>query len=434
MGLFSRNKTEKRAAINSSTGYYNSVMNFFSNMVSVTNSSGQQVDQITSLKLSAFYSSVRNISEDIAKIPFGVWQLDSNGNKKYVIHPATTLLNKKPSSISTPFTFKQTLIQYALISGNGYAYIERDKNAKPIALYILQNYSVNPYVKDNVLYYIVTDISTGLTGTFNQDEIFHLRGMGDGYVGKSVVSYGAESIGKALATQSYASGFFGNGATMSGVMQIPGIVQDENVLKKIKNNFISSFKEMVNGKATANGIAILQGGATFQKISVSPNEAQFIESQDFNVADVCRWFRMPLSKVQAGSTGSSNLEQLNIEYVTDCLMPWVVKFEQEVERKLFREDEMDMFDAKFTVAMLMRGDSTATSNYLKTLFYTGAINRNDIRRFLDMNTIAEDYGNTYYSPVNMIPAQNEKAFWDGKKGTDNQASQAGADATGSGAN
>ena len=121
-----------------------------------------------------------------------------------------------------------------------------------------------------------------------------------------------------------------------------------------------------------------------------------------------------ISKLQSGATGSSNLEQLNIEYVTDCLMPWFVKMEQEIERKLFRFDEMDLLDARFEVAQLMRGDMTSTSNYLKTLYYAGMINRNDGRKYLDLNTIPEEYGNTYYSPANMIPADQEVAFWESK--------------------
>ena len=380
------------------------------------NSSGQTVNRNTSLNLSSFYGSVRNISEDIAKLPFSVYKVDENGNKTKVPHIASTLLNKQPSSVSIPFTFKQTLIEYALIEGNGYAYIERDSNAKPIALYVLDSEFVTPQLYNNELYYIIQDINTGVRGTFNQDEIFHIKGMGDGYIGKSVVGYAAESIGKSLATQSYASGFFGNGATMTGTIEVPGMIQDENTAKAIKEAFIKSIK----GDGTANGVGLLSNGAKFTKVSVTPNEAQFIESQEFNVADIARWFRMPLSKLQAGSTGSSNLEQLNIEYVTDCLMPWIVRFEQEVERKLFRSDEMDSLDAKFSVNLLMRGDSAAMSQFVTRMYMIGAYSANDALKFMGENTIGEQ-GNHYMIPVNMIPASEASAFWAGKSLSDNKA-------------
>ena len=380
------------------------------------NSSGQTVNRNTSLNLSSFYGSVRNISEDIAKLPFYVYKVDQNGNKTKVPHIATTLLSKQPSSVSIPFTFKQTLIEYALIEGNGYAYIERDANAKPIALYVLDSEFVTPQLYNNQLYYIIQDINTGVRGTFTQDEIFHIKGMGDGYVGKSVVGYAAESIGKSLATQSYASGFFGNGATMTGTIEVPGVITDENMAKSIKEKFISSIK----GNGTANGVGLLANGAKFTKISVSPNEAQFIESQEFNVADIARWFRMPLSKLQSGSTGSSNLEQLNIEYVTDCLMPWIVRFEQEVERKLFRSDEMESLDAKFSVNLLMRGDSAAMSQFVTRMYMIGAYSANDALRFMGENSIGEA-GDHYMIPVNMIPSTEAAAFWAGKSLNDSKA-------------
>lgn len=382
------------------------------------NSSGKAVNRTTSLNLSAFYGSVRNISEDIAKIPFHVYKLDKNGNKQLVPHIASRLLNKYPSSCSIPFTFKQTLIEYALIEGNGYAYIERDNNALPIALYVLDSRTVTPTIYNNKLYYIIKDVKTGVQGTFNEDEIFHIKGMGDGYVGVSVVGYAAESIGKALATQSYASGFFGNGATLTGALTIPGPVADENMAQSIKNKFISTIK----GNGTANGVGVLSNGATFSKISVTPNEAQFIESQEFNVADIARWFRMPLSKLQAGSTGSSNLEQLNIEYVTDCLMPWIVRIQQEVERKLFRTDEMDRLDALFSVNQLMRGDSAAMSQFVTRMYMIGAYSANDALRFMGENTIGKA-GDHYMIPVNMIPSTEAAAFWAGKSLNDSKATE-----------
>lgn len=385
---------------------------------SIMNNTGQSVTSDTAIMVSTFYSCLRNISEDTSKVPFIVVQYDSKGNKTRIKHRASALLNKMPSNLTTPFTFRQTLIKNALLYGNGYALIKRDKNAVPTDLYLINPKFVTVSIVDQRLYYLVNDVQAGIIGNFSEDNIFHIRGMGDGLVGISILVYGAESIGSALALQTYAGSFFGNGATLGGYLKVPGVIKDENVGKSIKDSFVNSYSTQ-NG--ANNGIALLHSGVEFQKMSAQPNEAQMVESREFNVSEIARWFRMPLSKLQSGSSGSSNLEQLNIEYVTDCLMPWFVKMEQEVERKLFRFDEMDLLDAKFEVAQLMRGDMTATANYLKTLGYAGFINRNDARRYLDLNTISEDYGKTYYTPVNMIPADQEEKFWEGKDNT--QASQ-----------
>ncbi len=418
-------RLEKRSApstyggLSQNSWTLSTAQSFFS---SIMNNTGQSVTDQTAIMVSAFYSCIRNISEDTAKVPFYVLQLDSKGNKSKTKHRASALLNKMPSNISTPFTFRQTLIKNALLYGNGYAYIKRDSNATPTDLYIINPRFVTVSIVDQRLYYLVNDVVAGINGNFTEDEIFHIRGLGDGYVGKSVLVYGAESIGAALAVQTYAGSFFGNGATLGGVLEVPGVIKDENVGKSIKESFVGSYNTQ-NG--ANNGIGLLHSGVKFSKISAQPNEAQMVESREFSNSEIARWFRMPLSKLQSGSTGSSNLEQLNIEYVTDCLVPWFVKLEQEIERKLFRFDEMDLLDAKFDVSMLMRGDMNSTSNYLKTLSYAGIINRNDARRYLDLNTITEDFGNTYYTPVNMIPADMEDEFWMSKDNSQASQKQAG---------
>lgn len=139
LGIEQRKALQTTGGLVDSTYSLSNALSFFQ---SIFNSSGQNVTAETALKLSAFYSCVRNISEDIAKVPFDVFQFDSKGNKISVSHRAKSLLNKMPSSLSTPFVFRQTLIENALIYGNGYAYIERDANAKPTSIFILDRKSV----------------------------------------------------------------------------------------------------------------------------------------------------------------------------------------------------------------------------------------------------------------------------------------------------
>ena len=391
---------------------------FFSGLM---NPSGQNITDQTAIMISTFYACLRNISEDTAKVPFNVFQIDDKGNKKLVRNRAALLLNKMPSSLSTPFTFRQTLVKNALLYGNGYAYIKRDKNAIPTDLYIINPKFVTVFIIDQRLYYLVNDIENGIVGNFNENDIFHIRGMGDGKVGLSILVYGAESIGGAKAVQTYASSFFGTGATLGGYIEIDGVPKDENSVKEMIRSFNKSYK---TDNGANNGISALHSGAKFVKLVAQPNESQMVETREFNVAEIARWFRMSLPKVQAGSTGSSNLEQLNIEYTTDCLMPWFVKIQQEVERKLFRYDEMESLDAKFDIAELMRGDSTSLSTYLQRLRLSGFITANEGRKYLDLNTVQEDSANKLLDPVNMIPADMSEEFWQSKD--QSQASQKNA--------
>ena len=379
------------------------------------------VSSESALKVSTFYSCVRSISEDIAKLPFVVQLKDSNGNKTdQPFHPATQLFNQTPNGFSTPFTLKQTLFERALRKGNGYAYIERNNDAEPIAIYFIENEYVIPILKDRKLIYNVTDPILGLTEMVKGEDMFHIRGFGDAYIGKSVIQYASESIANGIALQDYGNKFFSGGGGMLGLITTKGM-QNENSAKAFKKSFTDSLQE--------DNIGFINGDATFTKMSVAPNEAQFIESSDAKVNDIARWFRMPLGKLQKDSV--SNIEALEIQYVQDTLMPWIVRFEQECEAKLFTKKERPVMDAKIVTSALLRGDSAAVERRVKTMFYVGAQSPNQILRSLDMNGIGPE-GDKRYLPVNMIPASQVEKFWEGKDNS--QATQTGADASGSGAN
>jgi HK97 family phage portal protein len=375
----------------------------------------------TALKISTFYTCVRSISEDIAKLPFKVQFVDSNGNRfdrKY--HPAAKLLNQKPNDFSSPFTFKQTLIERALRKGNGYAYIERDNDAVPIGLFVLENEKVIPILKDRKMYYKVEDTILGLSGTFTSDDIFHIRGFGDGYIGYSVVQYAQESIANGLALQEYGNDFFGGGGSVMGLLGLSGLA-DENRVKAAKKSFLESM--------ASDKVAVVNGATTFTKMSVDPNEAQFIEASDAKVNDIARWFRMPLGKLQKDSV--TNIETLEIQYVSDTLMPWIVRFEQECELKLISKVDQPFLDSKIETGVLLRGDSAAQERRMKSLFYIGAQSPNQLLRSMDMNTIGPQ-GDRQYVPVNMLPADMVESFWSSKDNS--QATQSSPDSTGSGAN
>jgi len=376
----------------------------------------------TALTLSAFYSCVRNISEDIAKLPFKVMETNPKNGNRYPIYtaPAFKLFGMKPNDASTPFTFIETLIQSALIYGNGYAYIERnEQTGEPISVYYLENFSVQPTLYNRKLYYIVNDVQLGITGTFTSDNILHLRGMGSGYIGKSVISYAAESIGKAIATQEFGANFFGSNG-IDGIIEFTGL-KDETKLRSAKESFKRTYEE--------DKLAATNGATKFTKITIPNNEAQFIESQDFNVADIARWFRHPLSKLQKDTTSGTEAEA--ISYVNDCLYPWVRRLEQEIEAKLIPTKDHFLQDATFSFDALLKGDSAAQERRIKTMFMTGAWSIKQILREMNYNTIGEE-GDIRLIPVNMIPLDKLDEFWQGKLAADNQSTTASPDASGSG--
>ena len=386
------------------------------------NFSKQLVTAETANKVSTFFSCVRNISEDIAKLPFKVYTVDANGNRtENRNHPAYKMLRLKPNDFNTPFTLIQVLLDRALRKGNAYAFIQRDGNGIPFALYFTETENVIPGLYERRMWYKITDTILGIEGTYSSNDVLHIRGMGNSEVGISVLDYAAESLGKAMATQEYAGKFYGSGANLTGLLNFTGM-KNETEVKSAKDAFIRTYE--------ADGIGAIHGNATFTKMSLTADEAQMLGSQEYNVKDVARWFRMPLSKLQT-SDAISNVEALAIEYVNDTLEPWIKRIEQELMRKLFTNAEQNYMECNFDTFELIKGDAAAMERRIKTLFYVGAFSPNDALRMSGMNSIGVE-GDKRYVPVNVVPDSMVDEFWSGKSQANIPTGS--PDASGSGAN
>jgi hypothetical protein len=159
----------------------------------------------------------------------------------------------------------------------------------------------------------------------------------------------------------------------------------------------------------------------FEAMANDPQKSQFIETENYMRGEIARWFRMPLSKLQdLSDTNNSALEQVNINYVTDCLMPWIVRFEQEADQKLYAIYERDVYDGYIDTDMLLRGDSAAMERKVRTMFTSGAITPNEVRKMYAINTIDEDYANSSYMPSNMMPGETAIPFWTAQADKNNQ--------------
>lgn len=369
--------------------------------------SGEQVSEQTAKQLSAYYASGRNICEDIAKMPYVVTKSDKNGNKTRINNIAAfQLLNKAPNNYSIPFDFKYSVLHDAIYRGNGFGKIDRDNSGIITQLHYIDSKAVTSIQFDqdsSTLWYLVTYPTLNLQGWYSADEIFHVKGPGNGMVGQSVLSFQLQSLGRALAMQNTSSNFFANGASMSGIVTFDG-VSDEKKLQQYIDMFFASFSK--------GGIAGGPGGMKFEQMNFDPQKSQFNETEILMLREIARWFRMPLSKLQDQTQSNNNsLEQDNINYVTDCLMPWITRFEQEADKKLFAVYERENFDGAFDTEMLLRGDSAAMERKVRTMFMAGAASPNAVMKMYGANTIDTPEMNSTYVPSNMIPATEAIPFW-----------------------
>ncbi len=368
--------------------------------------SGEHVSPERAMALSVYYACLRNISEDVGKLPFKVFRrLPERGKEVLRDHPVYELLHGDANPDMSAMTFQELLTHWCLGWGNGYAEILRGGSA-PVGLYPIHPSRVMPFrdkkQEGDPLFYRVKN-DRGILMDIPAADMFHLRGLGDLLSGYSVVRLAAESLGLTMAAQTFGAAFFGNGASVGGVLEYAGKLSEE-AYQRVREGWANRY----SGAENASKTMIAEEGMVYKPLGIPPEEAQFIETRQFQIEEVARWFRMPPHKVGhlLRAVGWSTLEATNTDYVTDTLMPHFVRWEHEVRRKLFKPNETDLF-AEFVVTGLLRGDQAARSAYYRERFMIGTLSQNDIRALENENPIED--GDTYYVMTNMAPTDEEPA-------------------------
>ena len=302
---------------------------------------------------------------------------------------------------------------HLLLWGNAYAQIIRNGRGEVMALYPLMpdRMTVDRDDKGQLYYEYTTSaedapISKGSVVRLKPSDVLHIPGLGfDGLVGYSPIAMAKNAIGLAIATEEYGSKFFANGAQPSGVLEHPGTVRDP---QRIRDSWMSQF----GGSANSNKIAVLEEGLKYTPISISPEQAQFLETRKFQINEIARIFRVPPHMIgDLDRSSFSNIEQQSLEFVKYTLEPWLVRWEQSIQRTLFSADEKKHYFVRFNVEGLLRGDYESRMNGYAVGRQNGWMSANDIRELENLDRIpAEDGGDLYLINGNMLPLKNAGAF------------------------
>lgn len=361
------------------------------------NASGETVTPQTAMTLSAYYAAIRCIAEDVAKLPLPVYRnMEPRGKEKVRGHAVAKLLNREPNKEMTAMSFRETITAMALGWGGGFAEIQR-RGMEPVALWPIHASRVTiARGGDGSIVYRVRNDDDSMT-PLTPMQVFHIHGLGgDGLNGWSVAKLGADSLGLAMAAQKMGGAFFANGTNIGGILEHPGNLSEEGA-----DNLRRSWHQRYAGADKSAQVLILEEGMKFQKLGIPPDDAQFLETRQFQVEEIARWFRIPPHKIQHLANATfSNIESQAIEYVQDCLMPWMIRWEQEVQRKLLGVDAVEF--SQHVVTSLLRGDQAARSTFYREQFNVGALSQNDIRELENMNPV--EGGDTYYINGAMIPS------------------------------
>lgn len=363
---------------------------------------GVPVTHDSALTYSAIWRSINLISDSIAGLPWGVNERSINVNgrkesKPLIGHPLSNMLDLAPNDEMDAYAWRQTMIAWALSWGNGYSEIDRDGAGRPGALWTIEPNRVNPDRDQSGR--LVYDISNGSAANtvLRPDQMFHLKGLGfDGLVGYSIIGYAAKTIGMGLACEQYGASFYENGSQASGVFTHPGQLGDE-ALKHLRESIDGTHQ----GVRKSHKNMILEEGMKWDQITIPQDDAQFIESRKFQITEVARWYGVPPHKLMEMEQATfSNIEEQNIEFTTDGLLPWIKRLEIEANIKLVARRNRGKVVTKLKLNALLRGDSGARSVYYKEMRDMGALNANEIREFEDMNPIGPE-GEKYLVQLNL---------------------------------
>lgn len=363
-------------------------------------SSGKAVNERSAMQTTAVYACVRILSEAIASLPLHVYKYDENGGKTMVTdHPLYKILHDEPNPEMTSFVFRETMMSHLLIWGNAYAQIIRDGAGRVIALYpLLPNRMEVDRDERGNLYYTYSrqsDENPYLKETkdyiLKPEEVLHIPALGfNGLKGFSPIAMAKNAVGMTLACEEYGASFFANGANPGGVLEHPGVLKDPARVRE-------SWNEVYRGSNNAHKIAVLEEGMKYQQIGIPPEEAQFLETRKFQLNEIARLYRIPPHMIgDLDKSSFNNIEQQSLEFVKYTLDPWVIRWEQSLQKALFLPGEKGTYFVKLNVDGLLRGDYKSRMEGYSIGLQNGFMSPNDVRELEDLNPIPDEEGGNLY--------------------------------------
>lgn len=363
--------------------------------------SGVTVNESTALRYSAFFGAVNLISSQLATPPLFLLKRDEdNGKSRFpVSNPLYRLIHDRPNPEMSSFEWRKVMQAHALTWMGGFSEIERNQEGRPINLWPLVPGRVRPFrqTPDSDLQYLVSNAGGGNV-VLDRMDVIHIKGLSlDGVNGLSMTDQMSDSLGLGIAAERFGSGFYGNGASFGGVISYP-----DNPGDLVKKNNRETLAARHQGVQNAHRLLALYGGAKYEQIGIAPNLAQFLETRQFQVTEVARWFNIPPHKLgDLSRSTNNNIEQQDIDFYKTTMLPWFTGWEQELWYKLVPRLEQNLQIIEFFVDGLLRGDVAARGEFYVKQSLAGAITPNEIRSAENRNKIPG--GDISLVPLNMIP-------------------------------
>lgn len=376
---------------------------------------GVHVTEQIALTLPVVYACANRIGNPISRFPLKMFRSMPDGSRRIVTakeHPFAARLGMRPNDQMSSRTVRKTAQLHALLAGNGYLEIERNGRGQAIGLYPLQPHVTRP-VRENGRHFFRSTIAGQNVELAHEDVIHIMDQSQDGFVGISQIAMARQAVGMGLAMEEFGAKFFANDAKSGGFLMHPSRLSSnarENIrgrdgeTKRAPENPAAGIDKQA-GLENAHRVKVLEEGMKFISTTIPPEDAQFLGSREFQIAEIARIYDVPLILLQSQekqTSFGSGVEQLMIGFVRQTIDPWVDAWEQELNWKLFTEEEKAAgYYVKFNMNALLRGDMKTRAEFYTRLFGVGGMSPNKILALEEEDGIG-DMGDHHFVPANFV--------------------------------
>lgn len=356
---------------------------------------GTYVSEYTALNLPVVYRAVSLIADALAYMPLSIYR--KTGKKKEIADDRDDnwVIGSAPNENMTSFVWRQTSQSHALLWGNGYNWLQRKGNGQVNEIIPLLPDRTRPMKEPGKDLYYTTRID-GETVNINSADMLHVPSLGfDGMVGYSPIYLCRQAVGMGIALEKFGAKFFGNDAKSGGFIHYPGRLGE-----KAQTNLRESVERQA-GIENAHRVKVLEEGAKFVQTTIPPEDAQFLGTREFQIAEVARMYGIPLHMLQSHekvTSWGSGIEEMTLGYIIFTLSPWIARWEQELNRKLFMPSEQRKFFTKFNVNALLRGDANSRADFYEKGIRSKWLLPDEAREKEDLNPLGGEQ-----APVDVIP-------------------------------
>jgi HK97 family phage portal protein len=392
-------KTQQRSSLSAPTDWLTQSL---SSLFGSQTTSGMAVNSTSAMSIASVHACVRVISDAISGLSFKLYFDDGTNKRQVVAHYSNYVLNE-PNPYQTKFDFMTFMTAQLVLKGNAYAFIKRDERFIATAIHPIVSDTVSAYMMDGELFYRVN--APGFPSVIPASDMLHFKGLSTDnvLVGKSPIIMHAETLGIDLAAIKSSAAVYKNGTLKFLLKSVSKIDQAQAApLRK-------SLDDVIEGNQRS---AVLPHGVEMEKLSMTPEEAQYIQARQFSAEEIARIFGVPASMIGAKDGIKSSVEQEYQDFYSRTLMSYCINIEQELRRKLLTENDKTFFYFKFNFNSLLRASANDRADFYNKGIRGGWLSPNEARAFEDAEGF--DNGGKYYVEANLIPADQFEAYMNAK--------------------